>query len=122
VNATLLPYLWAFLIGGGFCVVAQILIDRTRLTPARILVSYVVLGVLLTALGIYQPLVDFAGNGATTPLTGFGYSLAEGVKKAVDEDGAIGILTGGLKGAAGGITASMVFGLLAAVFFRSKPK
>ena len=118
----LFSLLYAFLIGGAFCVIAQVLIDRTKLTPARILVSYVVAGVFLTAIGLYQPLIDFAGNGASTPLTGFGYSLAKGVEKAVDEQGFIGILTGGLSGAAGGITAAMLFGLLAAIFFRSKPK
>ena len=90
----------AFLIGGAFCAIAQILIDKTKLTPARILVSYVVLGVILTGIGVYGPLVKFAGNGATTPLTGFGYCLAEGVKKAVDRDGLIGALTGGITGAA----------------------
>lgn len=122
MNGSFLTYIWAFLVGGSLCAIAQVLIDRTRLTPARILVAYVVLGVVLTGLGLYGPLVDFAGNGATTPLTGFGYCLAEGVKKAIQEDGAIGILTGGLKGAAGGITASMLLGLLCAALFRSKPK
>ncbi len=119
---TLLKFVYAFLIGGALCVIAQILIDKTRLTPARILVAYVVGGVILTAVGLYEPLVKFAGNGATTPLTGFGYSLAKGVQKAVDEQGLLGALTGGLTGAAGGITAAMLFGLLAAVFFQSKPK
>ncbi len=118
----ILPYLLAFLVGGTLCVVAQILIDKTRLTPARILVIYVVAGVILTAIGVYQPLVRLAGCGATTPLTGFGYSLARGVKKAVDENGLIGALMGGLSGTAGGITAAMLFGLLASVFFKSKPK
>ena len=118
----ILPYLLAFLVGGTLCVVAQILIDKTRLTPARILVIYVVAGVILTAIGVYQPLVRLAGCGATTPLTGFGYSLARGVKKAVDENGLIGALMGGLTGTAGGITAAMLFGLLASVFFKSKPK
>ena len=119
---TLLKFLYAFLVGGTLCVIAQILLDKTRLTPARILVAYVVGGVFLTAIGFYEPLVKFAGNGATTPLTGFGYSLAKGVKKAVDEQGLLGALTGGLTGAAGGITAAMLFGLLAAIFFQSKPK
>jgi len=119
---TLLKFVYAFLIGGALCVIAQILIDKTRLTPARILVAYVVGGVILTAVGLYEPLVKFAGNGATTPLTGFGYSLAKGVQKAVDEQGLLGALTGGLTGAAGGITAAMLFGLLAAAFFQSKPK
>ena len=119
---TLLKFVYAFLVGGALCVIAQILIDKTRLTPARILVAYVVVGVMLTAIGLYEPLVKFAGNGATTPLTGFGYSLAKGVEKAVDEQGLLGALTGGLAGTAGGITAAMLFGLLAAVFFKSKPK
>lgn len=114
--------LYAFLVGGLLCAVAQILIDRTKLTPARILVSYVVSGVILTAVGIYAPLVELAGNGATTPLTGFGYSLAKGVEKAVDERGLIGAMTGGITGTAGGITAAMFFGLIAALIFRGKPK
>ena len=112
----------AFLIGGAFCAIAQILIDKTKLTPARILVSYVVLGVILTGVGVYGPLVKFAGNGATTPLTGFGYCLAEGVKKAVDRDGLIGALTGGITGAAGGLTAAIFMGLTVALIFKSKPK
>lgn len=114
--------LYAFLVGGFLCAVAQILIDRTKLTPARILVSYVVSGVILTAVGIYAPLVELAGNGATTPLTGFGYSLAKGVEKAVDERGLIGAMTGGITGTAGGITAAMFFGLIASLIFRGKPK
>lgn len=117
-----LKLLYAFLVGGFLCAVAQILIDRTKLTPARILVSYVVSGVILTAVGIYAPLVELAGNGATTPLTGFGYSLAKGVEKAVDERGLIGVMTGGITGTAGGITAAMFFGLIAALIFRGKPK
>ena len=115
-------YLWAFLVGGAFCALAQFLIDRTKITPARILVMYVVAGVFLGALGLYKPLADFAGAGATTPLTGFGYLISEGVKKAVDKDGFMGILTGGITAAAGGITASIVFSLLAACVVRSKPK
>ncbi len=115
-------YLWAFLVGGLFCVIAQILIDKTKLTPARILVVYVVSGVVLTVVGLYQPLTEFAGCGATTPLTGFGYCLANGVKKAVDEYGAIGALMGGLTATAGGITAALVFGYLVALFFKGKPK
>lgn len=107
-------YLYAFIVGGLICVVAQILIDKTKLTPARILVLYVVLGLVLTAIGVYKPLVDFAGAGATVPLTGFGYSLAEGVKKAVDEKGALGILTGGLSATAAGITVAMTAGLVCA--------
>ena len=115
-------YLWAFLVGGSFCALAQLLIDRTRITPARILVMYVVAGVFLGAVGLYKPLVEFAGTGATTPLTGFGYLIAEGVRKAVDTDGFMGILTGGITAAAGGITAAVVFSLLASCLVRSKPK
>ncbi|MBR4961194.1 MAG: stage V sporulation protein AE [Clostridia bacterium] len=115
-------YLWAFLVGGGLCALAQFLIDRTRITPARILVMYVVAGVFLGAVGLYKPLVEFAGTGATTPLTGFGYLIAEGVRKAVDKDGFMGILTGGITAAAGGITAAVVFSLLASCLVRSKPK
>ena len=115
-------YVRAFAVGGLFCVVAQILIDKTSLTPARILVAYVVTGVILGALGLYEPIVEFAGRGATVPLTGFGYLISEGVKKAVDAKGAIGILTGALTASAGGITASVVFALFASVLFKSKPK
>lgn len=115
-------YLWAFVIGGLFCAVGQTLIDYTKLTPARILVSYVVAGVVLGALGLYKPLVDFAGAGATVPITGFGNILAEGVRQAVDEKGFLGILTGGLTGAAGGITAAILFGLLTALVFKPKEK
>ncbi len=118
----LLSLLKAFAVGGLLCVIAQILIDKTALTPARILVSYVVAGVLLTAAGLYGPLVNFAGCGATTPLTGFGYCLAEGVKKAIAEKGPIGILTGGLSGTAGGITAALTAGWLIAMIFPAKPK
>ncbi|MEE0835549.1 MAG: stage V sporulation protein AE [Clostridia bacterium] len=115
-------YLWVFLIGGGLCVIAQLLIDYTKLTPARILVLYVCLGVVLTAAGIYEPLVDLAGCGATTPLTGFGYSLAKGVQKAVDERGLIGAITGGLTGTAGGITVAIVSGLIIGALFKEKEK
>ena len=115
-------YLWAFVIGGLFCAVGQTLIDYTKLTPARILVSYVVAGVVLGALGLYKPLVDFAGAGATVPITGFGNILAEGVRQAVDEKGFLGILTGGLTGAAGGITAAILFGLITALVFKPKEK
>lgn len=115
-------YVWAFVIGGGFCVIAQVLIDLTKLTPARILVLYVVAGVILTGVGLYQPLVDFAGAGATVPLTGFGYSLAKGVEKALSERGLIGAFLGGLTATAGGITTAMVCGWLASVVFRGKPK
>ena len=115
-------YVSAFIVGGLFCVIAQILIDRTRLTPARILVSYVVSGVFLTAIGVYQPIVDFAGAGATVPLTGFGYCIAMGVRKAVDEKGLLGVLSGGLSATSVGITAAILFGLLAALIFRSRSK
>ena len=116
-----MPYVWAFVVGGGLCVIAQILIDRTKLTPARILVIYVVAGVTLGALGLYKPLVEFAGAGATTPLTGFGYLISEGVRKAVDEKGLLGALTGGLSAAAGGTAAALCFGYLAALIFHGKP-
>lgn len=117
-----LPYLWAFLVGGTLCAIAQILIDRTRLTPARILVGYVVAGVFLGAIGVYGHLVDLAGSGAAVPLTGFGNLIAEGVRKAVDERGLLGALTGSLTAAAGGTAAALVFGLIAAFCVRSKPK
>ena len=115
-------YLYAFIIGGLFCVIGQILIDKTKLTPARILVSYVVIGVILGGIGIYKPLVDFAGAGATVPLTGFGYNLAKGVKDAVDESGFIGIITGGLKATAGGIAVAVFVGLLVSFLFKAKDK
>lgn len=110
----------AFWVGGMFCVVAHLLIDYTKMTPARIMVSYVVSGVVLTAFGLYQPIVDFAGSGATTPIIGFGYSLAKGVIKAVDEKGLLGVLTGGVTATAGGISAAVFFGLLFSLI--SKPK
>lgn len=119
---SIMSYVWAFLVGGGFCVIAQILIDRTRLTPARILVSYVVVGVFLGAIGVYKPLVELAGAGATTPLTGFGYLISEGVRKAVNERGLLGALTGGLTAAAGGTAAALCFGYLAALIFHGKPR
>ena len=112
--------LWAFLVGGGICVIGQLLIDCTKLTPARILVSYVVIGVILTAIGVYEPLVNFAGAGATVPLTGFGNTLAQGTKEAIREKGALGILTGPLSSASAGITAALVCGLIVA--FITKPK
>ena len=115
-----MSYLYAFLCGGAICAVAQLLINKTKLTPARILVSFVVLGVFLSAIGVYKPFVDFAGGGATVPLIGFGHLLASGVQKAVDEQGAIGILTGGLTGASGGICAVMIFSLLASLIFKGK--
>lgn len=117
-----MDYLKAFLVGGAFCLIGQILIDKTKLTPARILVSYVIIGVILGAVGIYKPLVDFAGAGATVPLTGFGYNLAKGVREAVDADGFLGIFTGGLKSASGGITAAIVGGLLVSFLFKAKDK
>ena len=117
-----LPYIKAFLCGGLLCLIGQILIDKTSLTPAKILVSYVVAGVVLGGLGIYRHLVEWGGAGATVPLTGFGYLLARGVAEAVKEDGLLGVLTGGLTAAAGGIAAAMVFGYLAALLFRSRPK
>lgn len=115
-------YLWAFLVGGILCVIAQILIDRTKLTPARILVAYVVAGVLLGAIGVYGPLVELAGAGATTPLTGFGFLISKGVREAVGEQGLLGALTGGLRATAGGITAALVFGCLACLIFHGRPK
>lgn len=118
----IMPYVWAFLIGGGLCVIAQILIDRTKLTPARILVLYVVVGVFLGAIGVYQPLVDLAGAGATTPLTGFGFTISKGIREAVDEQGLLGALTGGFRAAAGGIAAALVFGYLTCLIFSGKPK
>lgn len=114
--------IYAFAVGGAFCLIGQVLIDVTKLTPARILVSYVVAGVLFTAVGIYEPLVNFAGAGATVPLTGFGYSLAKGVETAVNQYGIIGALTGGLTATAAGISAALLFGLLAAICFRSGDK
>ncbi len=117
-----MEYLKAFVLGGILCAIGQILIDKTKLTPARILVIYVVAGVVLGALGIYEPLVQWGGAGATVPLTGFGNTLAKGVKEAVQQDGLLGALTGGLKASAGGITAAIFFGLLAAVIFKPKDK
>lgn len=117
-----MEYLKAFLIGGALCLVGQILIDKTGLTPARILVSYVVAGVILGAAGLYGPFAEFAGAGAAVPLTGFGNLLAKGVKDAVDEKGFLGIFTGGLKATAGGITAAIFAGLLAGFLFRPKDK
>lgn len=117
-----MDYIKAFLVGGFLCAIAQIIIDKTKLTPARILVSYVVAGVILGGLGLYEPLVNFAGAGATVPLTGFGYALANGVRKAVEAQGFLGILTGGLAACAGGITAAIVAGLIASFFFRARDK
>lgn len=117
-----MEYLKAFFIGGLLCLIGQILIDRTKLTPARILVSYVVIGVLLGAVGVYKPFAEFAGAGATVPLTGFGNTLAKGVRDAIDQDGFLGIFTGGLKAAAGGITMAIFAGLLAGFLFKAKDK
>ena len=117
-----MDYLYAFLCGGVLCAAGQVLIDKTKLTPARILTGYVVLGVLLSALGLYQPLLDLAGAGATVPLTGFGHALAKGVRKAVGEKGWLGIFTGGLTATAGGIAAAVVFGVLMALVFKPGDK
>lgn len=117
-----MQYINAFVVGGIICALSQILIDKTKLTPARILTAYVVLGVILTAIGMYKPLVDFAGAGATVPLLGFGYTLAEGVKTAVAESRLLGAFTGGAKAAAGGISAAVFFGLLTALLFRPADK
>lgn len=115
-------YLKVFLVGGALCLVGQLLIDKTKLTPARILTGYVVAGVLLSAVGLYQPLVDFAGAGATVPLTGFGYCLAKGVRQAVTEKGFLGIFTGGLTASSAGIAAAVCFALLAALIAKPKEK
>ena len=117
-----MEYVKAFAVGGALCLIGQILIDKTKWTPARILVSYVVLGVVLGGLGVYEPLTDFAGAGATVPLTGFGNTLAKGVREAVVQQGFLGIFTGGLKATAGGITAAITAGLLAALLFRPRDK
>lgn len=117
-----IDYLKAFLVGGVLCAIGQVLIDKTKLTPARILVSYVVAGVILGAVGIYKPFAEWAGAGASVPLTGFGYVLARGVKKAVEEMGALGILTGGITAAAAGISAAIFFGYLVAIIFKPKEK
>ena len=117
-----MDYLKAFVIGGCFCFIGQILIDKTKLTPARILVSYVVIGVLLSGIGFYQYLVDFAGSGATVPLTGFGHAIARGVREAVKEQGFLGIFTGGLKATAGGITAAILSGLIGSFLFKAKDR
>ncbi len=115
-------YVRAFLCGGALCLIGQVLIDRTGLTPARILVTYVVAGVVLGGVGLYEPLVEWGGAGATVPLTGFGYLLSRGVKKAVEEQGLLGVLTGGVTAAAAGITAAIFFGLLVALLFKPKSK
>ena len=117
-----MQYLYTFLVGGLICTIGQVLIEKTNLTSARILVLFVTTGVVLGAIGVYEPIVDFAGAGATVPLTGFGYTLANGVKDAVDIHGFIGIFLGGLKATAGGITAAIVAGLLASLLFKAKDK
>jgi stage V sporulation protein AE len=117
-----MEYLKAFLCGGVLCAIGQVLIDKTKLTPARILTGYVVAGVILSALGLYQPLVDWAGAGATVPLTGFGHTLAKGVKKAIGEKGWLGIFTGGFTAAAGGVSAAVVFAVLMALIFKPGDK
>ena len=118
----MLPYLKAFLVGGAFCALGQVFIDYTKLTPARILVAYVVAGVVLGGIGVYQPLIDFAGAGATVPLTGFGALLAKGTREAMAEKGLLGILSGGFTAAAAGIAAAVVFGFLVALICRSGDK
>lgn len=117
-----MEYLRAFLCGGVLCVIGQLLIDKTKLTPARILVAYVTLGVVLGGVGLYEPIADWGGAGATVPLTGFGYLLSKGVKQAVAEQGLLGVLTGGITAAAGGITAAVFFGFLVSLLFKAKPK
>jgi len=117
-----MEYLYAFLFGGLLCVIGQILIDKTKLTPARILVGYVVGGVILGALGVYEPFAELAGSGATVPLSGFGNLLAKGVREAVDKNGFLGIFTGGLKATSGGITTALVAGLIASILFSPKDK
>ena len=117
-----MEFLKAFLCGGLLCAIGQVLIDKTQLTPARILTGYVVAGVLLTAVGVYEPLVEWGGAGATVPLLGFGHSLANGVKKAVAEKGWLGVMTGGLSATAGGIAAAVVFALIVAVIFKAGDK
>lgn len=117
-----MEFLWSFLIGGAICAIGQLLIDLTKLTPARILTIYVCAGVVLTALGLYEHIVDFAGAGATVPLTGFGYSLANGVKEAIKEDGVVGILTGPLTATSAGITVALISGVIVSICTRSKEK
>lgn len=117
-----MDYIKAFLVGGAICFIGQILIDKTKLTPARILVSFVVLGVVLGGIGVYEPLIKFAGAGASVPLTGFGNLIAKGVREAIERDGFLGIFTGGLTAAAGGITAAMIAGLVSSFLFKPKDK
>jgi stage V sporulation protein AE len=117
-----MEYIKAFLVGGALCLIGQLLIDKTMLTPAKILVCYVMIGVLLQAIGIYEKLIEFAGAGASVPLTGFGSIIAKGVREGVDKDGFLGIFTGGLTASAGGITAAIIAGLIASLLFKSKDK
>lgn len=117
-----MDYLKSFIVGGLFCIIGQVLIDKTKLTPARILVGYVVTGVLLSALGLYEPLANFAGAGASVPLTGFGHTLTKGVRESVDQNGFLGIFIGGLKATAGGITVAILSGLLVSLIFKAKDK
>ena len=117
-----MEYVKAFLVGGLLCLVGQLLIDKTKMTPARILVGYVILGVILSATGVYGDLIEFAGAGASVPLTGFGHLLAKGVREAVNEDGLLGIFTGGLKACAGGITAAVCAGLISGFLFKAKDR
>lgn len=117
-----MEYLNAFWVGGLICLIGQILIDKTKLTPARILVTFVCAGAFLTLIGVYEPLKEFAGAGATVPITGFGYSLCKGVIKGIEENGIIGILTGGLTAVAGGVSAAILFGFLASLLFKPKMK
>ena len=117
-----MDYIKAFLVGGALCLIGQLLIDKTKLTPARILVGYVVVGVILGAVGVYKPLADFAGAGASVPLTGFGYALAKGVREAVRQDGFLGIFTGGLKACAGGIAMAIFAGLITSLIFKPRDK
>lgn len=118
----LLSYLKAFLVGGAICAIGQLFIDRTKLTPARVLTGYVVLGFVLTVVGLYEPLVNWAGAGAATPLSGFGYVIAKGMEKAVEEQGVLGVITGGFTAAAGGVGAAVVFSFIASLLTRPKDK
>lgn len=122
IGGETMQYLYAFMVGGILCVIAQMLIDKTKLTPARILVAYVTAGVLLTAIGVYEPLVNFAGAGATVPLTGFGYSLAKGIEESVAKDGLLGVFTGGLTACSAGIAAAVFFGLITSLLRKSFSK
>ena len=117
-----MKYVWCFIIGGTICIIGQILLDKTKLTSARILVLFVTTGVILTGLGLYEPIVNLGGAGATVPLTGFGYSLAKGAIKGVQEEGLLGAFTGGIKATAGGISAAIIFGFIAALLAKPKIK